>query len=74
MKDWSELASFYHQVVALYNGIFGFLGIVVFAIVDLQRREHDRDVGLRADARDRHADGHRHDALAASGGCSSPRG
>jgi len=33
MKDWSELASFYHQVVALYNGIFGFLGIVVFAIV-----------------------------------------
>lgn len=35
MKEWSELASFYHQVVALYNGIFGFLGIVVFAIVIL---------------------------------------
>src|SRR5436309_5924694 len=25
MKDWSELATFYHQVVLLYNGIFGFL-------------------------------------------------
>lgn len=33
MKEWSELASFYHQVVALYNGIFGFLGVIVFAIV-----------------------------------------
>jgi len=33
MKDWSQLATFYHQVVALYNGIFGFIGIVVFAIV-----------------------------------------
>lgn len=33
MKEWSDLASFYHQVVALYNGIFGFLGIIVFAIV-----------------------------------------
>jgi len=33
MKDWSELATFYHQVVMLYNGIFGFLGVVVFAIV-----------------------------------------
>ena len=32
-KEWSELASFYHQVVLLYNGIFGFLGMVVFAIV-----------------------------------------
>ncbi|HEV8435578.1 MAG TPA: FtsX-like permease family protein [Thermoanaerobaculia bacterium] len=32
-KDWSELATFYHQVVALYNGIFGFLGLIVFAIV-----------------------------------------
>jgi putative ABC transport system permease protein len=32
-KEWSQLASFYHQVVMLYNGIFGFLGIVVFAIV-----------------------------------------
>src|SRR4051794_22981964 len=33
IKEWSQLAPFYHQVVALYNGIFGFLGIVVFAIV-----------------------------------------
>jgi putative ABC transport system permease protein len=33
IKSWSELASFYHQVVMLYNGIFGFLGIIVFAIV-----------------------------------------
>jgi len=33
IKEWSELAPFYHQVVGLYNGIFGFLGIVVFAIV-----------------------------------------
>ncbi|HEX8251981.1 MAG TPA: FtsX-like permease family protein [Thermoanaerobaculia bacterium] len=33
MKSWSELASFYHQVVMLYNGIFGFLGIIVSAIV-----------------------------------------
>lgn len=33
MKSWSELASFYHQVVALYNGIFGFIGLVVFFIV-----------------------------------------
>ncbi|HSP32837.1 MAG TPA: ABC transporter permease, partial [Thermoanaerobaculia bacterium] len=33
MKEWSDLASFYHQVVMLYNGIFGFLGIIVFAIV-----------------------------------------
>jgi putative ABC transport system permease protein len=33
MKQWSELASFYHQVVMLYNGIFGFLGMLVFGIV-----------------------------------------
>jgi putative ABC transport system permease protein len=33
MKDWSELATFYHQVVLLYNGIFGFLGLIVSAIV-----------------------------------------
>ncbi|HVT45177.1 MAG TPA: FtsX-like permease family protein [Thermoanaerobaculia bacterium] len=35
MKNWLQLATFYHQVVNLYNGIFGFLGIVVFAIVIL---------------------------------------
>ena len=39
----------------------------------LQRREHDPDVGLRADARDRDADGDRHHPRRASGGCSSPR-
>ncbi len=33
MKEWSQLASFYKQVVLLYNGIFGFLGLIVFAIV-----------------------------------------
>lgn len=33
IRSWSELASFYHQVVLLYNGIFGFLGLIVFAIV-----------------------------------------
>jgi len=33
MKDWSQLATFYHQVVLLYNGIFGFIGMVVFGIV-----------------------------------------
>lgn len=32
-KEWSQLATFYQQVVMLYNGIFGFLGMVVFAIV-----------------------------------------
>jgi putative ABC transport system permease protein len=35
LRDWSQLATFYHQVVLLYNGIFGFLGMVVFAIVVL---------------------------------------
>jgi len=35
MRDWEQLATFYHQVVALYNAIFGFLGWVVFAIVIL---------------------------------------
>jgi putative ABC transport system permease protein len=33
MKEWRELAPFYRQVVALYTGIFGFLGLVVFGIV-----------------------------------------
>lgn len=33
VKSWSELASFYHQVVMLYNGIFGFLGLIVFGVV-----------------------------------------
>jgi len=33
MKHWSQLAPFYHQVVMLYNGIFGFLGLIVFGVV-----------------------------------------
>lgn len=33
VKSWSELASFYHQVVLLYNGIFRFLGLIVFGVV-----------------------------------------
>jgi putative ABC transport system permease protein len=33
MKVWMELASYYHQVVFLYNGIFGFLGLVIFGVV-----------------------------------------
>jgi putative ABC transport system permease protein len=33
IKSWSQLASFYHQVVLLYNGIFSFLGLIVFGVV-----------------------------------------
>lgn len=33
IRSWPELASFYHQVVLLYNGIFGFLGLIVFGVV-----------------------------------------
>jgi len=32
-KSWKQLASFYQQVVMLYNGIFGFLGLIVFGTV-----------------------------------------
>jgi putative ABC transport system permease protein len=35
MRTWSQLAGFYHQVVMLYNGIFGFLGAVISVIVVL---------------------------------------
>jgi putative ABC transport system permease protein len=35
LRTWSELAGFYHQVVMLYNGIFGFLGAVIAVIVVL---------------------------------------
>ena len=35
MRTWWELAGFYHQVVMLYNGIFGFLGAVIAVIVVL---------------------------------------
>jgi len=33
MRDWSALATYYHQVRNIFNGIFGFLGIIVFLIV-----------------------------------------
>jgi putative ABC transport system permease protein len=33
MLDWSALATYYHQVRSIFNGIFGFLGIIVFLIV-----------------------------------------
>jgi putative ABC transport system permease protein len=33
MTSWPQLASFYQQVVRLFNGIFGFLGVIVFGIV-----------------------------------------
>jgi putative ABC transport system permease protein len=35
IRTWSDLAGFYHQVVMLYNGIFGFLGAVISVIVVL---------------------------------------
>jgi len=35
MRTWSELAGFYHQVVLIFNGIFGFIGTIVFVIVVL---------------------------------------
>jgi putative ABC transport system permease protein len=34
-KSWSDLATYYHQVVLIFNGIFGFIGIIVFVIVVL---------------------------------------
>ncbi len=33
IKHWSDLAPFYHQVVLLYEGIFGFIGLIVSAVV-----------------------------------------
>lgn len=33
MKTWSDLAFFYHKVVDMFNGIFGFIRIIVLAIV-----------------------------------------
>ena len=35
VRTWSELATFYHQVRGLYSGIFGFLGIIITALVIL---------------------------------------
>ena len=32
---WSDLASFYHQVRGLFSGIFGFLGVIITALVVL---------------------------------------
>ena len=47
VKEWSQLATFYHQVVMLYNGIFGSRhGRLRHR--HLQRGQHDRDVDLRA--------------------------
>jgi putative ABC transport system permease protein len=43
MKSWSELATFYHQVVLIFNGIFGFAKVIVFVIVVLQCCEYDHD-------------------------------
>ena len=35
IKTWSELATFYHAVVKLYDGLFGFLQLIVMVIVIL---------------------------------------
>ena len=35
IKTWSELAPFYHAVVRLYDGLFGFLQLIVMVIVFL---------------------------------------
>ena len=48
MKDWSELATFYQQVVMLYNGIFGFLAIVIFSVANtilMSIFERTREIG-----------------------------
>ncbi len=34
-RSWSELATFYHQVVAMYGAIFLFLGIIISVLVVL---------------------------------------
>lgn len=33
IANWSDLASFYHQVRGLYSGIFVFLGLIIFGLV-----------------------------------------
>ena len=35
LANWSDLASFYHQVRGLYSGIFLFLGIIIVGLVVL---------------------------------------
>lgn len=35
IKSWFELADFYHQVVSLFDGVFGFVTVIVLIIVAL---------------------------------------
>lgn len=35
LKTWSELASFYHKVVKMFNNVFGFIKVIVMVIVVL---------------------------------------
>jgi putative ABC transport system permease protein len=35
LANWSDLASFYHQVRGLYSGIFVFLGVIIIGLVVL---------------------------------------
>lgn len=35
VQTWSDLAPFYHQVRALFSGIFGFLGVIITVLVVL---------------------------------------
>ncbi|GAB2884831.1 ABC transporter permease [Microbulbifer echini] len=35
LKSWWDLAGYYHQVVGLFNGVFGFITVIVLVIVAL---------------------------------------
>ncbi|QFT55269.1 FtsX-like permease family protein [Microbulbifer sp. THAF38] len=35
LRSWWDLASYYHQVVGLFNGVFGFITVIVLVIVAL---------------------------------------
>lgn len=35
IKSWWDLAGYYHQVVGLFNGVFGFITVIVLVIVAL---------------------------------------
>lgn len=35
IKTWSELADYYHEVVSLFNGVFGFIQVIVLFIAAL---------------------------------------
>ena len=35
IKSWSQLADYYHEVVSLFNGVFGFIKIIVLFIAAL---------------------------------------